>query len=119
MDLEPMITIHVARHEPLTALPVDPLDPRAVMLANFFESDIQASLTQTRDWLTALDRVERKEMEVAEGTGNAFTLSIREDGVTLQNEVFADEAPVRYTHAEIRAALKSAETALSKFSRQA
>ena len=115
MENKSMITVHVARHEPLGARARDPDDGRAVMLASFVEADIQASLIQAREWLDALSRVERKELEVAEGTGNAFTLSIRSDGATLQNEVFADLPPGHYTHAELRAALQAVETELAKF----
>ena len=92
---------------PLYAQPYDPADARAVALASFVQSDVQASEATAREWLDRLDRVERGNETTDEGTGNAFTLSLDHTGATIENAIFPDDPPVRLEHDELRRALEA------------
>lgn len=102
---------------PLYARPRDPADARAVALASFVQSDVQASEAAAREWLDRLDRldrVERGDETSDEGTGNAFTLTLDRVGATIENAIFPDDPPVRLGHEELRRALEAVIVALRR-----
>ncbi|HWE93606.1 MAG TPA: YacL family protein [Tepidisphaeraceae bacterium] len=51
----------------------------------YLEQDIQASPETCREVLHAIEEVESGKVNEWEGTGNAFTMSVRPDGVTIEN----------------------------------
>ena len=99
----------------LYAQPCDPTNAPAIALAQFIESDVQASDVTAREWLNDLDRVERGEVTTYDGTGNAFTLYLDPTGATIENAIFPDDPTVRIKHDDLRRALEAVLIVLGQY----
>lgn len=86
-------------------------NPRAVAappkqaLGWFLEDDVQGAPNSCRLILEEIERVERGEIDMWEGTGNAHTVTVRPDGVTIVNEFADDSEPAEVSVDEFRVAL--------------
>ena len=75
------------------------------MLASFLQSDVQGDLATARALLAEIGAVERGEAPQPAAIGNAFSIAISPDGVTIANVVVAGSRPEQYGHDELRRAL--------------
>jgi hypothetical protein len=98
--------IEVELRGPLRARPRDPADKRSQVLAYFIEGDVQGVEETAQEWLDRIAAVERGAVAEDDGTGNAYTLTLRPDGATLEHATFTDWPAEHYTLAEIRTALE-------------
>ncbi len=86
-------------------------DPRARgrgqgrLAAGFLESDLQDSPAAAREVLRALDDVESGREPSWERTGNAYTLTLSPEGVTIQDENAEDFKPHSLSLAALREAV--------------
>jgi hypothetical protein len=78
---------------------------RGEVLASFLQSDVQGDLDAARAVLAEIDAVTRGETPQRAAVGNAYSVAVSREGVTIRNEVIEDARPERYTFAEIREAL--------------
>ncbi len=65
------------------------------VLADFLSGDIQSSLSGVNEYLTACEGVSSGKLEVWSGTGNAHTVTIKEDGVNIYNEFTEEELDIK------------------------
>jgi uncharacterized protein YacL (UPF0231 family) len=75
------------------------------MLASFLQSDVQADLAAARSLLAEIGAAERGEAPQPGMVGNAYSIAISPDGVTLRNAVIEDSRPEHYGFDELRHAL--------------
>ncbi len=75
------------------------------VLASFLQSDVQADLAAARGLLAEIGIAERGEATQPSAVGNAFSIAISSDGVTIYNAVVEDSRPERYAFDELRQAL--------------
>ncbi len=75
------------------------------VLARFLQSDVQADLAAARGLLAEIGAAERGEATQPAAIGNAFSVAISPDGVTIRNAVIADSRPEGYAFDELRRAL--------------
>jgi len=61
------------------------------LVGDFLEMDVQSSVFAVDEYLAATEDVVAGRIPVWEGTGNAFTLSIRMAGVDFYNEFTSEE----------------------------
>jgi hypothetical protein len=78
---------------------------RGEALASFLQSDVQGDLEAARALLAEIDAVTRGEAPLRAAVGNAYSVAVLPDGVTIRNEVIEDVRPERYTFDEMRQAL--------------
>ena len=102
--------VKVWRDRGLNAAALDPDDARAVALAEFLQSDVQASENAARDNLAWLDAVLNGESESEETTGNAFTVTIDRQDVLIEDNYLEELNSFRYTHNEFRFAIEQVLT---------
>ena len=87
------------------------------ILAAFLQSDVQGDAESARALLAEIGAAERGDTPQPGGVGNAFSITIGADGVTLRNAVVEDAVPERYSLGELRAALKGWMAAIERASR--
>ena len=75
------------------------------LLAQYLVSDVQESPEFTMLLLDLVDRVASGDLESWEGTGNAFTLTLRPEGATIQPEFGSDTEPCHVSLDDLREAL--------------
>ena len=75
-------------------------------LAQYLASDVQESPEVTLLLLELLDQIASGELESWEGTGNAFTLTLKPEGATIQPEFGTETEPRRVSLDELRDALE-------------
>ena len=76
------------------------------LLAQYLISDVQESPEVTLLLLELVDQVASGDLKSWEGTGNAFTLTLRPEGATIQPEFGADTEPRRVSLDDLREALE-------------
>ncbi len=76
------------------------------ILASFLQSDVQGDAESARALLDEITAAERGDKPQPGGVGNAFSITIAPDGVTLRNAFTEDAVPERYGLGELRAALE-------------
>ena len=74
-------------------------------LAQYLASDVQESPEVTLLLLELVDQVASGDLESWEGTGNAFTLTLKPDGATIQPEFGSDTEPRHVSLDDLREAL--------------
>ena len=109
-----MELIDVLLDDVVSARPRDPADVKAVALASFIQSDVQASGLAAKDWLRRLDDVEKGVEAEDDGTGNSYTLYLDSTGATIENAIFPDDPTVRLEHGDLRQALEAVLALLSR-----
>lgn len=92
----------------------DPMDAKAVALASFIQSDVQASDLAANDWLRRLSDVEEGAEAEDDGTGNSYTLYLDPTGATIENAIFPDDPTVRLEHSDLREALEAVVALLGR-----
>lgn len=75
------------------------------LLSRYMESDVQDSPEVARLLLDLVDRVAAGDLEIWEGTGNAYTLTLTPEGATIQPEFGFHNEPGQVSLAELREAL--------------
>lgn len=75
-------------------------------LAQYLASDVQESPEVTLLLLELVDQIASGVLESWEGTGNAFTLTLKPEGATIQPELGADTEPRRVSLDDLRDALE-------------
>jgi len=75
------------------------------LLAQYLVSDVQESPEVTLLLLDLVDQVASGDLESWEGTGNAFTLTLKPEGARIQPEFGADTAPSHVSLDDLREAL--------------
>jgi hypothetical protein len=75
------------------------------VLASFLQSDIQSDLDAARALLAALSAAERGQAPQPPAIGNAYSVAIAPEGVTICNAVVKGSRPETYDFAELRRAL--------------
>lgn len=75
-------------------------------LAQYLASDVQESQEVTLLLLELLDQISSGELESWEGTGNAFTLTLKPEGATIQPEFGTDTELRRVSLDDLRDALE-------------
>ena len=75
-------------------------------LAQYLVSDVQESSEVTLLLLDLVDQVASGELESWEGTGNAFTLTLKPGGATIQPEFGTDTEPRHVSLDDLRDALE-------------
>jgi hypothetical protein len=76
------------------------------LLASFLQSDVQGDLVTARALLNEISAARRGETLQPGGVGNAYSITIRPDGVAIRNAVLENAPIEEYSLAEIRAALE-------------
>jgi uncharacterized protein YacL (UPF0231 family) len=95
------VAIHL--HRDASGYPRVTVDPSLEALASFLEQDVQSSVNSSNELLSLIGRAER-DGTTWQGTGNAFTLTIRADGALLQCE-FDEELSCCLPLADLHSAL--------------
>jgi len=75
------------------------------LLAQYLVSDVQESPEVTLLLLDLVDQVASGDLESWEGTGNAFTLTLKPEGATIQPEFGSDTEPRQVSLDDLREAL--------------
>ena len=75
------------------------------ILASFLQSDVQGDLGAAQALLTEIDAAERGEAPQPGAVGNAFSVAVSPEGVTIRNAVIEDSRPEHYGFDELRQAL--------------
>ena len=77
------------------------------ILASFLQSDVQADLTTAHALLDEIAAAERGETPQPGAVGNAFSIAIAPEGVTIRNAVIEGALPESYRLDELRTALET------------
>ena len=75
------------------------------MLASFLQSDVQGDIEAARSLLAEVGAVERGEAPQPAAVGNAYSVAVSPEGVTIRNAVVEDSRPEQYGFDELRQAL--------------
>jgi uncharacterized protein YacL (UPF0231 family) len=75
------------------------------ILASFLQSDVQGDLEAAQTLVAEIGAAERGEAPQPGAVGNAYSIAISPDGVTIRNAVIEDSRPERYALDELRQAL--------------
>ena len=98
----------IARRHPaghLEAQAVRGSGRRGEVLASFLQSDVQADLESARSLLARVGAAERGEAPQPAAVGNAYSVAVSPEGITIRNEVVENSRPERYGFDEVRRAL--------------
>jgi len=76
------------------------------ILASFLQSDVQGDAESARALLGEIAAAQRGNKPQPGGVGNAFSITVSHDGVTICNAVVEDVVPERYCLGELRDALE-------------
>ncbi len=87
------------------------------ILASFMQSDVQGDLDCARTLLAEIAAAERGEAPQPAAVGNAFSVAIAPDGVTICNAVVEGARPERYDFGELRQALETWIAAIERIRR--
>ncbi len=87
------------------------------ILASFMQSDVQGDLACARTLLAEIAAAERGEAPQPAAVGNAFSVAIAPDGVTICNAVVEGARPERYDFGELRQALETWIAAIERIRR--
>jgi hypothetical protein len=77
------------------------------VLASFLQSDVQGDLANAQALLAEIAAAERGEAPQPSAVGNAFSIAITPDGVTIRNAVVEEARPETYGFDEVRRALEA------------
>jgi uncharacterized protein YacL (UPF0231 family) len=77
------------------------------ILASFLQSDVQGDLEAAQSLLAEIGATERGEAPQPAAVGNAYSIAISPDRVTIRNAVIEDSRPEHYGFDELRRALGS------------
>jgi hypothetical protein len=77
------------------------------ILASFMQSDVQGDLACARTLLAEIAAAERGEAPQPAAVGNAFSIGIAPDGVTIRNAVVAEARAEKYDFGELRQVLEA------------
>jgi len=75
------------------------------VLASFLQSDVQGDLDSARALLAEIGAAERGEAPQPVAVGNAYSIAISPERVTIRNAVVEDSRPEHYAFDELRQAL--------------
>jgi uncharacterized protein YacL (UPF0231 family) len=75
------------------------------VLASFLQGDVQGDLEAARSLLAELGAVERGEAPQPAAVGNAYSVAVSPEGVTIRNAVVEGSRPEQYGFDELRRAL--------------
>ena len=89
-----------------------------VILASFLQSDVQGDVGAARELLSEIGAAERGEAPQPAEIGNAYSIAISPDGVTIRNAVIKDSRPEHYGFGELRQALETWIAAIEHARRQ-
>ncbi len=78
---------------------------RGGVLASFLQSDVQGDLAAARALLDEIGAAERGEAPQPAAVGNAYSVRISPEGVTIRNAVIEDSRPEHYAFDELREAV--------------
>jgi hypothetical protein len=78
---------------------------RGQVLASFLQSDVQDDIEMARALLAEIGAAERGDAPQPPALGNAFSIAISPEGVTIGNAVSEDSRPEHYGFDELRRAL--------------
>lgn len=118
-EADVLLRVEISLGGGLSAMALNPNDPRAVTLALYIQHDVQAVDEMARIYLNDLGTVERGEVRREEITGNSFTVTIEPEGILIEDAVpgFEDYPSQSYRHSEYRHALEQVLTILEEGSR--
>ena len=105
------ITCYVDKYGSLRAK----TEPRSEILGMYLEQDIQCSLNGCDELIGICNQVKRKEEPEWSGTGNAHTLTICEQHVTIENEYDDSLDPMEISLSEFIEALKEWKRCIGKY----
>jgi uncharacterized protein YacL (UPF0231 family) len=77
------------------------------ILASFLQSDVQGDLAAARELLAEIDAAERGEAPRPAAVGNAYSIAVLPDRVTIGNAVIEDSRAEDYGFGELRQALET------------
>ena len=77
------------------------------ILASFLQSDVQGDLEAAQALLAEIGAAERGEAPQPAAVGNAYSIAISPEGVTIRNAVIEDSPPEHYEFDELRQALET------------
>jgi uncharacterized protein YacL (UPF0231 family) len=77
------------------------------ILASFLQSDMQGDLAAARALLDEIGAAERGEAPQPAAVGNAYSVAVSPEGVTLRNAVIEDSRPEHYAFDELRRAIET------------
>jgi hypothetical protein len=80
---------------------------RGEILASFLQSDVQGDLAAARALMAEISAVERGEAPQPAAVGNAYSIAISPDRVTIHNAVIEDSRPEHYGIDELRRAIET------------
>jgi uncharacterized protein YacL (UPF0231 family) len=78
---------------------------RGEVLASFLQSDVQGDIDSARALLAEIGAAERGEAPQPAAIGNAYSVTVSPEGVTVRNAVIEDSRPEHYGFDEMRQAL--------------
>ena len=78
---------------------------RGEVLASFLQSDVQGDLEMARALLIAIGGAEPGPAPQPAAIGNAYSISLSREGITIRNAVISGSRPERYDFDEMRRAL--------------
>jgi hypothetical protein len=78
---------------------------RGAILASFLQSDVQGDIGAAQALLAEIGAAERGEAPQPAAVGNAYSIAISPDRVTIRNAVIEDSRPEHYGFDELRQAL--------------
>jgi hypothetical protein len=90
---------------------------RAAILASFLQSDVQGDLAAARGLLAEIGAAERGQATQPGAVGNAYSIAISPDGVTIRNAVVEGSRPEHYAFGEMRQALGTWIAAIERIRR--
>jgi uncharacterized protein YacL (UPF0231 family) len=76
------------------------------ILASFLQSDVQGDLEAAQALLAEIGAAERGEAPQPAAVGNAFSIAISPEGVTIRNAVIEDSRPEHYGFDVLRRAIE-------------
>jgi uncharacterized protein YacL (UPF0231 family) len=77
------------------------------ILASFLQGDVQGDLGAAQALLTEIGAAERGEAPQPAAVGNAYSIAISADRVTIRNAVIEDSRPEHYGFDELRRAVET------------
>jgi uncharacterized protein YacL (UPF0231 family) len=75
------------------------------VLASFLQSDVQGDIEAARSLLAEVGAVERGEAPQPAAVGNAYSVAVSPEGITIRNAVVKNSRPEQYGFDELRQAL--------------
>jgi uncharacterized protein YacL (UPF0231 family) len=77
------------------------------ILASFLQSDMQGDLAAAQALVAEINAVERGEAPQPAAVGNAYSIAISPNRVTIRNAVIEDSRPEHYGFDELRRAIET------------